>query len=67
MLHCQILPITTVLAIHIQQVHLHLLESHILPEVSSHIVVVEDVEVVVFSLIHPFTLHPFDPNSTDTY
>ena len=66
MFHCQILPITTVLAIHIQQVHLHLLESHILPEVSSHIVVVEDVEVIVYSSFHAFTLHPFDPNSTDT-
>ena len=66
MFHCQILPITTVLAIHIQQVHLHLLESHILPEVTSHIVVMEDVEVVVYSLAILLTHYPSDSSSTGT-
>lgn len=64
--HCQVLPITAVLAIHVQHLHLHLLEAQLLSKATSHIVVVEHVVAVVYSSIHSSTHYPSGPSRTGT-
>ena len=66
-LHSQVFPLTTILTIHIQYMHFHLLETHIFCEMPSHIVVMEDVEVIVYFSLNPLNHNPSDPNSTGTW